>query len=151
MHGAAIREVTQRRSIERHSNGQAWRRHIRRHAPAPCTVPPFVKQRVYNMYHHVADLSLPYDLWNEEAELAVIAHLLGRHEKGTAARIYVETVQAYNAFNRRFEPVVREFSERDAFAKVWRVAAIREQLPAGASDAMVFAAVLQHLERGNTL
>ena len=99
------------------------------------------------MYHHLADLSLPFDLWNHEAELAAITHLLGMHEKGTAARIYVETAQAYIAFNRQFEPAVREFSERDGFANVWKVAAIREQLPTGTSDADVYAAALRSISK----
>lgn len=126
---------------------QAWRRHVRRHAPEPPASPPFARQRVQNVYHHLADLSWPYDLWNEDAEIAAIAHLLGRHREDVAARIYVDTVHAYNAFNRRFEPAVRAFSEKEGQAKVRCIATIRDQLPAGSSDATVYAAARRACEK----
>lgn len=139
---SAVHAITRPGSVGAQSQGQAWRRHLRRHVPAPAVIPPFARQRVHNVYHHVADLSLPCDLWNEEAELAAIVHLLGRHEKGTAARIYVETVRFYLEYCRRFDSAVPKFCERDSYAKVWQVATVREQLPVGSSDADVYAAVL---------
>ena len=135
-----VRLATRSNPVRRH--GDAWRRHVRHHAPAPAAIPPFARQRVQNVFHHLEDLSLPYDLWNDDAELAAIVHLLGRHSEDVAARLYVDAVQAYNAFHRRFEPAIRPFSSRDAAAKVRRVAAIRNQLPAEASDGAVYAAVL---------
>jgi hypothetical protein len=144
---ATVRAVTRPDSAYRQTHGQAWRRHLRRHALAPSSIPPFAKQRVHNVFHHLADLSLPYDLWNEEVEVAAIAHLLGKFSEDAAARIYVETVQAYNAFNRRFEPFVRELSTRNGYAQVRRVAALREQLPAGTGDAVVYAAALSAIPK----
>jgi hypothetical protein len=148
---ATARTVTRSKPVYRQTHGQVWRRHLRRHAPAPDPIPPFAKQRVHNAFHHLADLSLPYDLWNEETEVAAIAHLLGKYPENTAARTYVETVQAYNAFNRRFEPSVRESSVRSGYAQVRRVAAVREQLPMGTCDAVVYAAALRVIreESGN--
>ena len=143
MHGTTPNcRLTPLYTASRQAHGKAWRQHLRRHAPAPATIPPFARQRVHNVYHHLADMSLPYDLWTEEAEFAAIVHLLGKYEKGTAARIHVETVQAYLAFSRRFEPAVPKYSEREAYATVWRIAAIRELLPRGTSDADVYATVL---------
>ena len=144
---ATARAITRPIPLYRQAHGQAWRRHLRRHAPAPSPVPPFAKQRVHNVFHHLADLSLPYDLWNEEAEVAAIVHLLGKYPENTAACIYVETVQAYNAFNRRFEPAVRGLSVGDGYAQVRRVTAVREQLPVGAGDAVVYAAALSAVRK----
>ena len=139
---AKARTITRSKPVYRRTHGQAWHRHLRRHAPPPGPIPPFAKQRVHNAFHHLADLSLPYDLWNEEAEVAAIVHLLGKYSENTEARIYVETVQAYNAFNRRFEPAVRDSSIRDGYARVRRVATVREKLPMDACDAVVYAQAL---------
>jgi hypothetical protein len=144
---AAVHAVTRPNPVYRQTHGQSWRRHLRRHAPVPSSIPPFAEQRVHNIFHHLADLSLPYDLWNEEIEVAAIAHLLGKYSEATAARTYMETVQAYNAFNRRFESSVRDLSTRDGYAQVRRVAAVREQLPAGTCDAVVYTAALSAIPK----
>ena len=139
---AAINPPARPSSGHWRDQGRAWRRHVRRHAPPPPEFPPAVLGRVYNVFHHLADLSLPYDLWTEDAELAAIAHLLGKHTEEEAARVFVDTVQAYNAFNARFEPVLRRFSVQEAHAKVQKVAGIRRRLATDVNDADVYAAAL---------
>ena len=81
--------------------GRAWRRHLRRHAPDPGPLPPFVTQRVHNVFHHLADGSLPIEQWDADAELAAIVHLLGKKPVATATSLYVKAVDSYTAGQRR--------------------------------------------------
>lgn len=84
---AALRPIARTHTGGRQDQGQAWRPHLRQHAPPPPDHPPTRPGRVHNVFHHIADLSLPYELWTEDAELAAIAHLLGSYTEEDAAQV----------------------------------------------------------------
>jgi hypothetical protein len=69
-----------------------------------------VGQRVYNVYHHLEDQSLPYDLWTHDAEVAAIIYLLKSYPRTIASARYAHVVRAYNDSNNRIGIDVRPFN-----------------------------------------
>ena len=58
-------------------------------------------QRVFNAYHHLADGTLPPDLWNESTELAAIVFLAVNYPVHAAFARLQSAVREYNAVNRK--------------------------------------------------
>jgi hypothetical protein len=68
-------------------------------AGAPDVSSVFAPQRVFNIYHHLADGTLPPDLWDESTELAVMVYLAVRYPAKVALAQLETAVMDYNRVN----------------------------------------------------
>lgn len=129
MPGTASVRKLERQPGCRHSAGRAWRRCPRRRGPAVPRVHPFAVQRVHNVYHHLEDHSLPYDLWNDEAELAAIVHALHCSTLDQALARLPEIVGEYTESNRRIGVHTRPFDRERLKNRIRSVAGVAPCLP----------------------
>ena len=125
--------------------GREWRRHLRRQAPDPGTLPAFVTQRVHNAYHHLADGSLPAEQWDADTELAAIVHLLGKYSVARATKLYASAAEGYFGVQQRLGNRVPAFSATKAARKVRLVARRRLALPASYGNTDVYIALRRSL------
>jgi len=132
-------------TAHRMGDSRAWRRFLRRSAPAGASIPPFAGQRVHNVFHHLQDGSLPVEQWNEEADLAAIIHLLGRHLAEVATQQYFSAARRFDDDNRRLGLPTRAITMREVASMVQWVCAQKALMPETTSDARVFVALLERL------
>jgi len=57
-------------------------------------------QRVFNVYHHLADGTLPPDLWDDSAELAAMVYLAVHYPPQAALARLEKAIREYNRINR---------------------------------------------------
>lgn len=98
----------------------------------------FIAQRVYNVYHHLADQSLPHDLWDEPAELAAMVYLLKQHSKQVAAELYARTVQAYFESNERVGIPMPSFDAAGAARRMEAVSRVIDTFPCDAAPGTIY-------------
>lgn len=57
-------------------------------------------QRVFNVYHHLADGTLPPDLWDDSAQLAAMVYLAVHYPPQAALARLQNAIREYNRINR---------------------------------------------------
>lgn len=108
---------------------RSWRRDLRRHAPVVPWRRPHAAQKVHNVYHHLEDRSLPYDLWDDEAELAAIVYALHLYSLDQVSTALPELVRSYIASNRRIGVRTRTFDAERLRDRIQSVAGFVRSLP----------------------
>ena len=103
---------------------------------------PNIGQRVFNVFHHLDDQTLPYDLWSDNAELAAMVYLLKHHPKEEAVTKYSRAVSNYNESNARIGIPVRPFHAAGARQKMTAVSSFIDSLPAETSAAAIYRKLL---------
>ena len=110
-----------------------------------------IGQRVYNVYHHLQDCSLPYDLWTEDAEYAALVHLLRRRTLADVLTVYPRLLFRYNESNRRIGIAVTDLSGYEIEHRVRKAAAFCSRFGKDASDAEVYVSLINQLEQESRL
>lgn len=102
----------------------------------------FIGQRVHNVYHHLADQSLPPDLWNRPAEIAAMVYLLKQYSKQVAADVYARTVQAYLKSNERVGIPMPSFDAAGAARRLEAVSRVVDTFPCDAPPGTIYRAMM---------
>ena len=101
-----------------------------------------IGQRVFNVFHHLEDGTLPPDLWNPESELAAMVYLLKTYPETTAWAKYARAVRDYFASNECVGIAMSTFDAQRAKRRMYDLSLLIRSLPGTMSAASIYRSLL---------